>query len=601
MTVFEISPFQIKYLEKQRECTMTKKSGIGSIAVIFTVLAIIPLQTSAMTEGFILAGSYSGTKTYLFDKDGVVVHTWDHTDTISHPLVRDYLNGYSCYLLENGNLLRSGQTDATVSQGAAPKQGTLSEINFDGTVVWGWYDHANSKQMMHHDFKPMPNGHVLCVSFVNTSRDVAQAAGMDSLVFEEGTGPGNRAGTGTSIELEKIFEVIPDKTGAGNHQIVWEWNIIDHIVPKAEALQHPELFSGDLRTRWYGQWVHLNGIDYDPVNDLIVFSSRLFSEFFVIDHSTTTQEAAGHTGGTHGKGGDLLYRWGRPSNWCVAVETPETSMVVNRIGTRRDTTYKIVIKKSHENNIVNCLHCPNWIPQGYAGAGDVLFFHNNVDASMARLNLSEAMEVKLPATLQMAPNTPTTPLLPTWKYHPVDTMFSASMSSALRMKCGNTLIHEAYPGGNNSGNGSKVREVDAAGTVVWGPIELKPPAVSGGTIGGMFMSTFSPPKIMYYPEDYPGIKALFDKINGVANRVERYGYSGARRPGIRYNHTGINVTNAAGSTVRICTIQGRLIAVITPSTAQFCYPVTGLATGTYIVTVKVAGRDAVRSAVSVMR
>lgn len=33
----------------------------------------------------------------------------------------------------------------------------------------------------------------------------------------------------------------------------------------------------------------------------------------MIDHSTTTVEAAGHVGGNSGRGGDLLYRWGNPS------------------------------------------------------------------------------------------------------------------------------------------------------------------------------------------------------------------------------------------------------------------------------------------------
>jgi len=43
-----------------------------------------------------------------------------------------------------------------------------------------------------------------------------------------------------------------------------------------------------------------------------VLSSHSFSEFWVIDHSTTTAEAAGHTVGNSGMGGDILYRWGNP-------------------------------------------------------------------------------------------------------------------------------------------------------------------------------------------------------------------------------------------------------------------------------------------------
>ena len=58
--------------------------------------------------------------------------------------------------------------------------------------------------------------------------------------------------------------------------------------------------------------MHTNSVAYNPELDQIMLSIHEFSEVWIIDHSTTTEEAASHTGGRRGKGGDLLYRWGNP-------------------------------------------------------------------------------------------------------------------------------------------------------------------------------------------------------------------------------------------------------------------------------------------------
>ena len=87
--------------------------------------------------------------------------------------------------------------------------------------------------------------------------------------------------------------------------------------------KHPELIDLNFRLSQVSgsayepssDWMHSNGIDYNPELDQIVLSARNFSEVWIIDHSTTTAEAAGHGGGKSGKGGDLLYRWGNPRAW----------------------------------------------------------------------------------------------------------------------------------------------------------------------------------------------------------------------------------------------------------------------------------------------
>ena len=93
----------------------------------------------------------------------------------------------------------------------------------------------------------------------------------------------------------------------------------------------------------------MNSVDYNAALDQIVVSVHEFSEIWIIDHSTTTAEAAGHTGGRSGKGGDLLYRWGNPR--------------VYRAGTKADQT-------------LFAQHNAQWIPRGLPGEGHMLVFNN---------------------------------------------------------------------------------------------------------------------------------------------------------------------------------------------------------------------------------
>ena len=96
-------------------------------------------------------------------------------------------------------------------------------------------------------------------------------------------------------------------------------------------------------------WTHVNSVDYNAELDQIVVSVHELSEIWIIDHSTTKAEAAGHTGGRSGKGGDLLYRWGNP--------------LAYRAGTKADQTLFVQ-------------HNAQWIRRGLPGEGHVLVFNN---------------------------------------------------------------------------------------------------------------------------------------------------------------------------------------------------------------------------------
>jgi hypothetical protein len=116
---------------------------------------------------------------------------------------------------------------------------------------------------------------------------------------------------------------------------------------------HPELIdvSYSSRTGPNYEMFNINAIHYNAKLDQLMLESRWYSEIWIIDHSTTTAEAAGHKGGKLGKGGDLLYRWGNPATY--------------RAGTPNDQ----ILFQPHEGM---------WIEAGLPGSqtGDVTAFDN---------------------------------------------------------------------------------------------------------------------------------------------------------------------------------------------------------------------------------
>lgn len=551
-------------------------------------------EVNAFSDGYILGAHHmNSAKVYLFDKDLEIIHTWS-LDAL--PAAQ---NGYSSYILPNGNLLRSGVSKNEVASGAAPQQGSLSEIDYQGNVVWT-YLLADLRNMMHHDFKPMPNGNVLIASYVHYTKDEAIAAGLDSSLFTGNKDPFGGFGKttfnmmGNTVELESIMELEPDRSGANDHKIVWQWNIVDHIVPVDQALSHPEKFRADLGPLWAGQWVHLNGIDYNPIKDLIVFSSRIFSEFYIIDHSTSTQEAAGSTGGDYGKGGDLLFRWGRPSNYCEPTGT-RINTITNPW--THQTTYDTV--PYHDNDVLYVLHCPTWIPEGYPGEGNILFYHNNVDAAMSKLGNSQAMEVTPDMDAEgnfiMKPGVPTKPLTPTWLYEPNDVMFSQSNSSALRMPSGNTLIEETYPNadvlsGTQDFDYSILREVDPDGNVIWGPQSIALPD----------STPFNAARIMYYPSDDPGIRQLLIRL-GLVSVEKSFREAGRAAPEIHRTIGTLSFSNVSGSSIMIYTIQGKVIKKVRSCKNRVMITTADLAAGSYIVKIHLDGKTVYDEVISLTR
>jgi hypothetical protein len=325
------------------------------------------LNDSKALQGFTLLAPMDSTSTYLLDMEGKVVHTWKS----------DCVPALCPLLLDNGHLLRPGSIgmDSFVFGPGPGVGGRIQEFTWEGKLVWD-FKFYNPRQLPHHDITRLPNGNVLLVVSDRKTAEEAIAAGRRP----EMTGDSH-------LIPDSVVEIKP--TGPTSGEVVWEWHLWDHLVQDFDknkanygnVREHPELvninFGEDAlkppapakagsdkpptagktadqptppRTpRVSPDWTHFNGVAYNPDLDQIIVSVYVFGEFWILDHSTTTAEAASHSGGRSGKGGDLLYRWGNPHAY--------------RAGTKADQ------KLFHQHNV-------HWIAKGLPGEGHLLLFNN---------------------------------------------------------------------------------------------------------------------------------------------------------------------------------------------------------------------------------
>lgn len=356
--------------------------------------------TDRVCPGYILISPLSTEKSFLLDTSGKVVHSW----------LTDRKPGQASYLLEDGSLLRAGKVDnffqfpSTTGSG-----GQIQKYDWDGNLAWD-FTASSAYRMSHHDIEPLPNGNVLCIVWESYRRDVAITAGRNP----------DRL-TGDVLWLEAIFELKPK--GVNGADVVWKWSLLDHVIQDwdqskdnyGNPADHPELIDINYLLRPVPDWVHMNSIDYNEELDQIMVGSRTLSEFWIIDHSTTTEEAKGHTGGKRGHGGDLLYRWGNPQTY--------------RQGTVDD------------RRLFN-QHDAHWIPKGLPGAGNALVFNNGMQSS--KQDFSSIDEVKLPlmpdGTYDRKPQKAFGPAEIEWTFADPGELFSPRISGAQRLPNGNTLI-----------------------------------------------------------------------------------------------------------------------------------------------------------------
>jgi hypothetical protein len=358
----------------------------------------------------ILFSPIDDTSVYLMAPDGQKLHQWNTT----------FAPGYSVYLLPNGDLLRATSLpERPFSSLLGSNGGRVQMLDWDSRVVWQ-FDYATTEGQQHHDVFYMPGtGHVLMVAWERHSEEEALAAGRAAGTFDEAH----------ELWVDKVVEVDP-----ATSRIVWEWRTWDHLLPPGAApSDHPELIDLNYVQVSGRDWTHANAVTYNPALDQVIISVRNFSEFWVIDHSTSTAEAAGHTGGRLGRGGDLVYRWGNPSAYGVGAPQQIFGQ-----------------------------HNPNWIPAGLPGAGNILLFDNgDVNARPFSTVVEIAPPLQADGSYAYDAETGFGPAAPVFRYvaDPPSSFFAPIISGAQRLPGGNTFITDGPAG--------RFFEVTPSGQTVW--------------------------------------------------------------------------------------------------------------------------------------
>ena len=424
-------------------------------------------------EGYVLVSPLLSGTTYLIDRSGLVVHTWES----------DFAPGVSSLLLDNGHLLRPARGNGTPTFLGGGAGGRIEEFGWNGERIWEWVVDTD-ELLPHHDTAPLPNGNVLLIAWERKTRDEAMRAGRDPGLVDSG-----------GLRPDCLLEIEPRRPRGG--RVAWEWHVWDHLIQDRDSRlgnygkpsDHPELVNinaprpegftdeairrlkslgymagGAARSDSLADFMHTNSVSYDPGLDQIALSVWGFNEVWVLDHGTTAREAASHAGGRAGRGGDLLYRWGNPRAYG------------------RGTLGHQQLFGPHD---------ARWIPAGFPGAGHLMVFNNG--AHRPGPDYSSVLEIEPPfesrGRYAIAAGRPFDPKRPAWEYSARDkvSFFAEYLSGAERLPNGNTLICDGPRG--------RLLEVTVTGRTVWefeSPFSGDASNPHGDPQRSLFRTTFIP-------------------------------------------------------------------------------------------------------------
>lgn len=363
-------------------------------------------------KGYTLFTPVTSNNTYLVNMEGFIVKKWESQH-----------RGLAVYLSESGDLYRTYVLpNSAFSFGG--RTGGIEKFDFNGNLIWDW-QYSTDEYSLHHDLSILPNGNILASVWDKKTRDEAISNGRNPELL-----------TNDEVWPDRIIEIQP--VGSNNANIVWEWSVWDHIIQDFDSTkdnfgnvaEHPELFDINY-TIGDANFNHVNSLFYIEEFDQIVFSSRRFNELMIIDHSTTTTEAASNTGGFYNKGGNLLYRWGNPITYKSGLVEDQ------KLFGQHDVTYLGNLPTNGNSNF--------------------MIFNNARFETMSSVD-----EISIPqnsdGSYNLQGSTNNLPIDYAWSYHNPE-IFAPRVSGAQRLENGNTLI--------SFGTEGTLYEIDDSSVIVW--------------------------------------------------------------------------------------------------------------------------------------
>lgn len=235
---------------------------------------VVGVDAPAEGEGYTLVHPLHTSTTYLLDGVGGIAHNWSFPEAPPALAVG---------LRTDGLLLRTF-CPRHPNCGAPYEGGGLALLRWDSSVVW-----RAEVDGLHHDAISLPGGTILTTQARVRSCGELADAGRDPALP-------------CPLTVDAIVEI--DPAAADASAFLWEWDLFAHLVQDrnesaanfGDVANATDRVDADLD---HGtDWSHVNAVDYDAARDQVAFSSKAFSEVFLVDRPSNT----------------LAWRWGHPSN-----------------------------------------------------------------------------------------------------------------------------------------------------------------------------------------------------------------------------------------------------------------------------------------------